>query len=264
MNEQSNITFILAHPDDEHIPFGLPRELAEKGYSVNLIALTNGDLGSHSLSSRRKIARIRRKEFEESAQIIGAHAQILGFHDGELPFIGKKAGRRLLKELRLLQPDVVIIPSSRDYHLDHVATHDIAQWALFNLPAKPIATRRGIFRKRIPPHLLPVSVYEMDTQGSQTWTSTTEDTGENHDTLSSVNTIFPISESAIEKSMNAFWAHKSQLGPRADGQISYPELARLGARRRGQQAGFSYGVGLNFIPFGGYAFSTNNILAAKK
>jgi len=261
MKEQLKIAFILAHPDDEHIPFGLPAQLAQQGHDVSLIALTKGDLGSHTISSRRKIARIREREFKESAHILGVDAHILGFSDGELSHQQKKTGRRLLRELRMQKPNLVVIPSSTDYHLDHVATHDIAQWAIFNLPAQPFITRKGFFRRKVPAYTQPVSVYEMDTQGSQTWKSITQDTGDNHDTLSSVNTILPISLAAIEKSIRAFQAHKSQLGTQTDGQLSYPELARLGARRRGMQAGLLYGVGLNFIPFGGYAFSTKNILS---
>jgi len=259
--ESLRVAFILAHPDDEHIPFGLPAQLVMQGHEVSLIALTKGDLGSHITTSRRKIAGIRKKEFKESARILGVDAQIVQFHDGELSHQSKKAGRRLLKELRMQKPNLVVIPSSTDYHLDHVETHDIAQWAIFNLPAQPFVTRRGFFRRKVPAYTHPVAVYEMDTQGSQTWKSVTQDSGDNHDTLSSVNTILPISLAAIEKSILAFQAHKSQLGSRENGQLSYPELARLGARRRGMQAGFSYGVGLNFIPFGGYAFSTKNLLS---
>lgn len=262
MEKLLRIAILFAHPDDEHIPFGLPAELTLKGHDVSLISLTKGNLGSHEMTSRRKIARIRKKEFQESARILHvSRATILGLPDGTLHHYVRKAEKRLLKKLRIIRPDVVIIPASMDYHQDHRTTHEIGKWAIANLASSAYVTRQGILRRKIAPFAEPVSVYEADTQGSQTWISITEDNGENRDNLHTVNTILPISIEAIETSIDAFHEHTSQLRPRPDGQTDYVTLAKLGSIRRGKQAGFDYGVGLNFLPFGGYAFSANNRLA---
>lgn len=257
-----HITFILAHPDDEHVPFGLPAQLAKEGHSVSLIALTKGDLGSHVISSRRKIAHMRKKEFEASGQLLGAsQTMILNFSDGTLHHQTKRAERKLLQQLRLLTPNVIIIPNAHDYHKDHRQTYDVSMWAAFHLPDSALVTRQGILRKKIAPATQTLSVYEMDTQGSQTWQSAEEDTGKNTDALNPVQMIYPIDSEAIEKSIHAFAAHKSQLGPRGDGQVDYIELAKRGAMRRGKEIGSEYGAGLTQRSFGGYAFSARNILA---
>lgn len=261
LKEQNHlkIAFVFAHPDDEHIPFGLPAELSLRGPEVYLISLTKGDLGSHKIRSRRKIAKIRKKEFEKSSQILGAKANfILGISDGEVNPVLKRPRLRLLKTLRKIDPDIVITQPN-DYHLDHSKTGEMAKWATFHLKDAPIVTRKGFFRRRINPTRKDVAYYETDTQGSQTWQSTTKDLGNNEDHLNEVNTILPLSEEAISKSLQSFSAHESQLQTQA-GNLSYPELALLGAQRRGKKEGFAYAVGLNFLNFGGYAFSTKNLL----
>jgi len=257
------VAFVFAHPDDEHIPFGLPAQLAEYGDQVHLIALTRGDLGSHSIVSRRQIAVIRKREFEDSATILGAQKEyILGFPDGKLMSNSQKAKLHLLKLLRQIDPDVVILPPD-DYHEDHRTTGEVAKWATFHLKDAPLVVRKGLLRRRVKPTAKDVAVYEMDTQGSQTWLSTQKDTGENAEHLNPVNMILSIGGKAIARSVEAFQAHNSQVEIVHDGGLNYVALAQKGARRRGQQAGFTYGVGLNFIPFGGYAFSTINLLAQK-
>lgn len=259
MERKQTIAFIFAHPDDEAIPFGLPAELVQLGHDVHLIALSNGDLGTHDHLSRRQIARLRQKEFHDAAQILGATEHIIGIPDGEINPFSKKQEYRLLRIVREIDPDIAVIHNHTDYHADHTNGNELAKWALFHRPDGALPTRRGLFRI-VSPTNKPIAVYEADTQGSQTWKSTSEDDGIQSDHLSSVNLVLSIGEKAIEKSVSAFLAHTSQLSPRADGQIDYVALAKLGAQRRGQQAGYQFGVGLTFIPFGGYAFSTENKL----
>ena len=254
--ESLSIAFLMAHPDDEAIPFGLPSLLSENGHKVHLISLSDGSLGSHTLSSRRKVARMREKEFIAATQTLNVLPHILGFKDGQL-----KPTRRmqvaLLKTLRQIQPDIVLIPHKEDYHDDHVQTHEIAKWAVFHLPDKPLHTRRNLFQD-IPPTKKSVAVYQVDTQGSQTWNNIAEDRGQDTQ-LAPASMIIELNQIHIDKSMQSFLQHTSQLGPR-EGKLSYPALAVEAASRRGRQAGFVYAVGVSQMTFGGYAFTTNNLL----
>lgn len=258
--EKQTITFIFAHPDDEAIPFGLPAQLAQEGHDVHLIALTNGSLGAHDHLSRRHVARTRKKEFQKAAEILGAKVHIMGIPDGAISPFPPRQKQKLLRVVRDINPDIAIIHNRDDYHADHTSGNQLAQWALFHRPDGSIRTRRGLFHK-IPPTTKSIAVYEADTQGSQTWKSIYEDNGRDTENLSSVNMIIRIGAHAIQKSADAFLAHKSQLSPRPDGKVDYVTLAVMGSLRRGQQAGYRYGVGLTFIPFGGYAFSAENKLA---
>jgi len=253
MEERLKIVFVLPHPDDEALAFGLPAQLVEMGHSVSLIALTKGDLGSHTSSSRRDTAKKRKQEFLNAGTILGVeNTKILGFADGDLEFNIKKARIKLLKELRKIKADIVISTDSNDYHEDHGAAHDIAWSAAFHMQSKPFLGRR------FPP--VPSAIfYSMDTQGSQLPKNTIQDGGENGiENLHSVNLIVGVSENAIQKSINAFKAHKTQL---ENSSTDYVDLAAKGSRRRGRQAGFEYGVGLLFEPFGGYRFAPENKLA---
>lgn len=254
------IAFVLPHPDDEALAFGLPAQLAAMGQNVQLISLTKGDLGSHTIRSRRKIARIRQQEFSNAGKLLGTSVAILGFGDGTLQFKGEKASKKLLTYLRTYQPDVVITTDKHDYHEDHRATHEIARWATFHLPDTPISTKQGILRKRVPAVQKQVAFYAMDTQGSQMSTNTEEDTGQHMHNLHPVNLIVAIDDTAIAKSIAAFQAHQSQVS-HENGEKNYVALAYRQARRRGRQAGFTHGAALSFEPFGGYAFTTNNLLA---
>lgn len=248
--------FVIAHPDDEAIALGLPRTLVEKGVDVEIIALTKGDAGSHTIRSRRQLSRIRKEEFTYAGKILGARTHVLGFSDGRLDEQIKRARSKLLKKMQKRNPDIVIVHHPEDYHSDHRAAHDIGIWAAFHMPD---STRRLGFSKRRRTAKPVSAVYSMDTQGSQTWNSSLMDIGGNENQLSSVGMIVEVSEEQIAKSMESFLSHTSQFTKRAEG-LSYPELAVLGARRRGKQAGFSYGVGLTQVSFGGYAFPTKNIL----
>lgn len=250
------IAFLMAHPDDEAIPFGLPSLLSENGHQVHIVSLTDGSLGSHTLRSRRKVARIRKKEFTAAAAVLGASPHILGSKDGQLQPT-QQVKMKLLKTLRQINPDIVLIPHRDDYHDDHVQTHEIAKWATFHLPDGPLRTRRNLFQD-IPPTEKSVALYQVDTQGSQTWNNRAEDTGQDTQ-LSPVSMIIELSASSIDKSLHSFLQHKSQLGPREE-KLSYPELAVRGALRRGRQAGFRYGVGVSQLTFGGYASPTENHL----
>ncbi len=255
INQPIRAVFIIAHPDDEAIPFGLPRALVEEGVDVELIALTKGDAGSHRIRSRRKLSQIRRREFKEAGSILGvSKEEILGLSDGHLDEQTRRAKKKLLRRLQKSNPDIVIVHNALDYHSDHRAAHEIGTWAVFHMPDSTRFFRRHKDLNK------PVAVYEMDTQGSQTWQSYEQDKGGMENKLSPVSTILQISNSALEKSLRAFQAHKSQLHQRAEG-LGYPELAILGAKRRGQQAGFTYGAGVTQITFGGYAFTTRDLLA---
>lgn len=121
---------VMAHPDDIEITCGGTLVLLKRaGWDVHMATMTAGDLGSMELS-RRAISRVRRKEAEASAAVLGAGYTCLGFDDLTIVYdAGSK--RRVCALLREVRPDLVITHSSHDYMSDHTETPKIVREAAF-------------------------------------------------------------------------------------------------------------------------------------
>jgi LmbE family N-acetylglucosaminyl deacetylase len=91
--------------------------------------MTAGDLGTATLS-RAAISRIRRKEAAASARLLGAGYTCLGFKDLTIVY-NESTKRRVSALLRIVRPDLVIVPSPVDYMADHEETPRIVREAAF-------------------------------------------------------------------------------------------------------------------------------------
>ena len=121
---------LMAHPDDiEFTCAGTLVLLRRAGWDVHLATMTAGDLGSATLS-RAAIARIRKKEAAASAKLLDADYTCLGFADLTLVY-NETTKRRVSALLRLVRPDLVIVPSPVDYMADHEETPRIVREAAF-------------------------------------------------------------------------------------------------------------------------------------
>lgn len=121
---------VMAHPDDiEFTCAGTLTLLKRAGWDVHLATMTAGDLGTATLS-RAAIARLRRKEAAASARLLGATYTCLGFADLTIVY-GDATKRRVSALLRIVRPDLVIVPSPVDYMADHEETPRIVREAAF-------------------------------------------------------------------------------------------------------------------------------------
>src|SRR6185436_13381101 len=121
---------VMAHPDDiEFTCAGTLARLKRAGWDVHLATMTAGDLGTATLS-RAAISRIRRQEAAASARLLGAGYTCLGFDDLTIVY-NERAKRRVSALLRLVRPDLVIVPSPVDYMADHEETPRIVREAAF-------------------------------------------------------------------------------------------------------------------------------------
>jgi LmbE family N-acetylglucosaminyl deacetylase len=148
---------VMAHPDDiEMTCAGTLVLLRRAGWDVHLATMTAGDLGT-ATRSRAGIARIRRKEAAASARLLGADYTCLGFHDLTIVY-GEATKRRVSALLRLVRPDLVIVPSPVDYMADHEETPRIVREAAF---ASTVPNwRASLGGKRPPPcDKLPAVLY---------------------------------------------------------------------------------------------------------
>jgi len=130
-NRKLNIIVFGAHPDDCDEKMGGTAALfAEMGHHVKFVALTNGDAG-HFEKGGGALAKIRRKEAEESAKRLGIDAYVLlDNHDAELlPTLDIRG--EVIREIRNWNADVVITHRPVDYHPDHRYTGVLVQDAAY-------------------------------------------------------------------------------------------------------------------------------------
>ena len=109
-----DILAIVAHPDDAELSLcGILMRHKDLGKSIGVIDLTEGELGTNGTVETRY------KEATLSSHILGLDMRKnLKMRDGF--FENNRAHQeRIIKELRLYQPDIVLTNAPRDRHPDH-------------------------------------------------------------------------------------------------------------------------------------------------
>jgi LmbE family N-acetylglucosaminyl deacetylase len=108
---------IGAHPDDPEKIGGTMARFVQLGHRVRLVTLTNGNAGHQDMGGG-PLARRRIKEAECAGKVIGAEYLVLDNNDGELmPTLENR--RKLIRQIRDFQADVVVTHRPNDYHPDH-------------------------------------------------------------------------------------------------------------------------------------------------
>jgi N-acetylglucosamine malate deacetylase 1 len=139
-----------AHPDDTEIKVGgTAAKWAALGHHVKLVSVTNGDIG-HWQSAGGPLAKRRLAEVQRADKLLGAHAQVLDIHDGELePTLANR--RTITRLIREWKADIVLAHRPNDYHPDHRYTGVLVQDASFMVtvpffcPDVPHLTKNPIF-----------------------------------------------------------------------------------------------------------------------
>ncbi len=119
-----------AHPDDAEIRCGGTAILwNQRGDHVKFVSVTNGDIG-HWRMAGGALARRRAAEVQAADKILGAATEVLDIHDGELmPTLENR--RKITRQIRRWQADVVIGHRPNDYHPDHRYTGVLMQDSAF-------------------------------------------------------------------------------------------------------------------------------------
>lgn len=119
-----------AHPDDAEYKSGGTAALwAQQGHHVQLVSVTNGDIG-HWQMSGGALAKRRTAESAEVAKRLGVVSKVLDIHDGELlPTLEHR--RTITRLIREWKADVVIAHRPWDYHPDHRYVGVLVQDAAF-------------------------------------------------------------------------------------------------------------------------------------
>ena len=117
---------IAAHRDDVELTCGgtLARAAA-LGQATGIIDLTKGEMGT------RGSAELREKEAARAADILGVKERVnLGFPDAGI-FNTNETRAALVREIRRLQPAVVLAPALSGRHPDHRITAELVRDACF-------------------------------------------------------------------------------------------------------------------------------------
>jgi LmbE family N-acetylglucosaminyl deacetylase len=124
------ILILGAHPDDaEYHAGGFAALHCQRGSTVKMVSVTNGAAGHH-WRSPEELASLRREEAAASGRVIGAEYEVWEFPDGALmPTL--EARRRVIREIRTFEPDLVLTHRLNDYHPDHRAVGQLVQDASY-------------------------------------------------------------------------------------------------------------------------------------
>src|SRR3990167_7652723 len=240
MNKQT-ILAIGAHPDDmEQFAGGTLRLLVKEGHKVTIAPLTDGACGTKDLTAE-EIFKIRAKEQEKAAKILGCKLVNLGIRDGCIED-NLETARKIAALIRDETPQIIITHQTEDYMSDHYETGRLVIRALpeaghknFEAPTKSPNIKHHPY------------VYQTDPQGL------TFADGQ----YSKVNTIVDIT-ATIEDKLEAFAAHKSQIDFMPNVVNAVDKTRRWGVVR-GEQALVEYGEGFNQVLLAQYP--RKNILA---
>jgi LmbE family N-acetylglucosaminyl deacetylase len=113
-----NILAIGAHPDDiEILCAGTLALYAQAKHNVTIAVFTDGSMGDVHIPPA-KLAKIRHKEQQAAADIIGARLLWPAITD-EHVFPNEAQRRVMIDLLREADPDVIFTHSPSDYHPDH-------------------------------------------------------------------------------------------------------------------------------------------------
>lgn len=117
---------IAAHPDDVELTCGGTLiQMAQRGYRVGIVDLTEGDMGS------RGDAKTRLREAQAAARIMGVrHRSNLGLPDARLA-VTEENKIAVARKIRELRPHTVILPYWEGRHPDHYNASRIAYEGCF-------------------------------------------------------------------------------------------------------------------------------------
>lgn len=135
-----NILAVGAHPDDiECMCAGALAKYAAKGHKIFMATATNGNCGS-AILPMDEIARIRKKEAEASAAVIGAEYICLDYDDEMFFDEGRETRLKFIELVRYCKADVILTHSLRDYNPDHMLTGKIINDIAVMIPVAHIKT----------------------------------------------------------------------------------------------------------------------------
>jgi LmbE family N-acetylglucosaminyl deacetylase len=137
MSRQSDVLVVIAHPDDEIFVSGTVCLCVEKGFSIALVCVSDGDAGIPELLPPNfdiRLAEIRRRELELSATVLGIAKMIFLEHPdvadprvaGAHSWDEERVSGSIARLIEQLQPRLILThgPLGGYGHLAHRMVYD--------------------------------------------------------------------------------------------------------------------------------------------
>lgn len=146
-----HLVIISPHDDDAVLSAGgLIRARSDLELKTTVLIMTDGSLGYSKPEEKDTIVKTRRKETAKCYDSLGADVVFLDFPDMSLQAYrcwetsdGKEgAYLKVIRVLREVGADCLLLPNPKDSHPDHKASYDIGQVAAFQAPS-PVAADLG-------------------------------------------------------------------------------------------------------------------------
>ncbi len=138
-----DVLVFAAHPDDAELAMGgTIARFANDGFSVGIVDLTRGEMGT------RGSADTRQKEALEAAKILKTSIrENLLIPDGDIE-ISNGNIRKVVMLMRKYKPKIVFAPYFRDRHPDHINASKLIKLAMYVSGLEKIKTSEGEIAQR--------------------------------------------------------------------------------------------------------------------
>jgi LmbE family N-acetylglucosaminyl deacetylase len=212
---------IGCHPDDLEIGCGgTLAKYAKQGHKVFMCHIANGNMG-HVVIEPPELRRIRTKEAEDAAKVLGAEALSIDVGDAMVEASDKEVRAKVMELIRHTGADVIITHNPSDYMRDHEQASDLACDASFTATL-PHLGARSTHTTGFPP------VFYMDTLAG----------------INFIPTEYVNITGEIEQKLEALNCHASQVVwmKEHDG-IDFLDFVRTCNKYRGLQSNCAYAEG---------------------
>lgn len=220
-----DILAIVAHPDDAELCCaGTLLKHHQLGYSIGIIDLTRGELGS------RGSAEIREQEAQEATQILQLSVrENLNLGDGTFEN-NHKTRCKVIECIRKYTPQIIITNAVNDRHPDHARAASLVAEASFY---------SGLLKIQTIMHGKEQQVW----RPSQLW-HMIQDRHITPDITIDITTEYPIKQKAIQAFSSQFYATAQNEGPQTPiSSIEFWEFIEARARELGRPIGATYAEG---------------------
>lgn len=138
-----DVLAFAAHPDDIELACsGLLVKLKTDGYTVGVVDLTQGEMGT------RGSKEIRKQEAAEAAKILNLDIRDnAGLEDSDIK-ADKKSKHIVIDKIRLYKPKIILCPYWDDRHPDHENASVLVQEASFLAGLSKIETKEDAHRPK--------------------------------------------------------------------------------------------------------------------
>ena len=225
------VLVVTPHPDDaEFWCAGTMASWIQKGATVHYVLCTDGGKGTSDRNvSAEELGAVREREQREAARVLGVESVVELHHpDGELEDTSEFR-RELVRQIRLVRPDVVLCPEpyrkNLAWHRDHRVAGQVALDAVFPCARDHLHFMELWRDEGLEPHKTGTVLF---------WGAELEDT------------CFDI-EQFLDVKIRAVMAHQSQMSGRTPEEVA--GFVKERAREAAGEQGYTYGETFRKVTF---------------